>query len=55
MKRTLMFLGMTGGSYLGWWAGDAIGFGLMGSFLMSSLGSIIGIVVAWKILVSYFD
>lgn len=55
MNRTLMFLAMTLGGYVGWWAGEAIGFGLMGTFLVSSLGSIVGVVVAWKIMVSYLD
>ncbi len=55
MNRLLMFAGMTVGGYAGWWAGDAIGFGLMGTFLVSSLGTLVGIVVAWKILVDYLD
>jgi hypothetical protein len=35
------------------WAGDYLGFGLMGSFLVSFLGSAVGIVVAWKVQTDY--
>jgi hypothetical protein len=55
MNRLLMFLGTTVGGYVGWWAGDCLGFGLMGAFLVSSLGSMIGLFVAWKVLVDYLN
>lgn len=55
MNRLLMFIGMTVGGYVGWWAGDYLGFGLMGTFLISSLGSMVGIFVAWKVLVDYLS
>jgi hypothetical protein len=48
VERLLMFIGMTVGGYVGWWAGDCMGFELMGEFLVSSFGSLIGIVVAWR-------
>lgn len=53
MNRLLMFIAMTVGAYIGWWAGGAIGFGLMGTFAVSSLGSLVGIYVAWKVLTDY--
>ncbi len=53
MIRLLMFIGMTVGGYVGWWAGDAIGFGLMGTFLVSTLGSLAGIYVVWKVMTDY--
>jgi hypothetical protein len=43
-----MFVGMTVGGYVGWWAGDYFGFDLMGTFLISSVGSIAGIYAAWR-------
>jgi hypothetical protein len=49
MNRLLMFMGMTVGGYLGWWIGESIGFGLMGTFWISTLGSIAGVYVAWKL------
>ena len=53
MIRLLMFIGMTVGGYVGWWVGDAIGFGLMWTFLVSTLGSLAGIYVVWKVLTDY--
>jgi len=54
MVRSLGFVGMTLGGYLGWWAGDCIGLGLMGTFLVSSLGSLAGMCLAWWIMSDYF-
>jgi len=53
VNRLLMFVGMTVGGYVGWCAGDYIGFGLMGTFLVSSLGSLAVIYVAWRVLTEY--
>ena len=55
MTRLLMFVGMTLGGAIGWWVGDAIGFGLMGTFLVSMLGSLAGVYVAWKVLITYLS
>lgn len=55
MNRSLMFIGMTVGGYLGWWAGEWLGFGFMGAFLVSSFGSLVGIFVAWKVLTDYLS
>jgi len=55
MTRLLMFIGVTIGGYVGWWAGDCIGLGLMGKFMVSSLGSFAGIYAAWRVLTDYLD
>ena len=55
MTRLLMFIGMTGGGYFGWWVGECFGFGLMGAFLFSSLGSLAGVYVAWRVLTDYLS
>ncbi len=55
VNRLLMFVGMSLGGYVGWGVGDYLGFGLMGSFLVSSLGSLVGVYVAWRVLVDYLD
>jgi hypothetical protein len=49
-----MFLGMTAGGYVGWWVGDYFDLGLMTTFLVSSLGSAVGIFVVWRIMRDYF-
>ena len=55
VTRLLMFIGMTGGGYFGWWVGECFGFGLMGAFLFSSLGSLAGVYVAWRVLTDYLS
>jgi hypothetical protein len=55
MHRMLMFVGMTVGSYIGWIAADYVGFGLMGTFLVSCLGSLAGIYVTWRVMTDYLD
>lgn len=48
-----MFIGMTVGGYVGWWAGECMGFDFMGDLFVSSLGSIVGVVAAWRIITKY--
>ena len=55
MNRLLIFIGMILGGYIGWWAGDYIGLGLMGTFLVSVLGTVAGVYVAWKVGEDYLD
>jgi hypothetical protein len=55
MTRLLMFVGMTLGGWLGWWAGECMGFELMGTFLISSFGSLVGVYVAWRVLTDYLS
>ncbi|NQT15362.1 MAG: hypothetical protein HQ582_21580 [Planctomycetes bacterium] len=55
MHRLLMFVGMTLGGYVGWWAGDYVGLGLMGTFLVSALGSLAGVYLAWRIIRDYLE
>lgn len=55
VNRLLMFVGMTVGGYAGWWLGDCFGFGLMGDFLLSSVGSIVGIFAVWRLMTEYLD
>ena len=55
MTRLLMFVGTTVGGYLGWWLGECLGFGMMGAFLVSILGSAVGIYAAWRVVTDYLD
>jgi hypothetical protein len=48
-----MFIGMVVGGYAGWWLGDYFDFGLMATFLVSTLGSAVGVYVAWRIMRDY--
>jgi hypothetical protein len=51
----LMFIATTVGGYAGWWLGEYMGFGLMGAFLISSLGSMVGIYVVWRVMTDYLE
>ena len=53
MNRMMIFVGMTLGGWVGWWAGDYVGLGLMGTFLVSSLGSFAGVYLAWRVMKDY--
>jgi F0F1-type ATP synthase assembly protein I len=55
MTRLLIFIGMFVGGYLGWWVGDYFDLGLMGVFLVSSLGTAAGVYLGWKVGQGYFD
>lgn len=55
MTRLLIFIGMVVGGYVGWWLGDYLGLGLMGTFLLSTLGSAVGVCLGWKVGRGYFD
>jgi hypothetical protein len=53
MNRLLMFIGTTAGGYLGWWIGDCLGFGLIGALALSTVGSLLGVYAAWRVLTDY--
>jgi hypothetical protein len=51
MMRLCIFVGMTVGGIAGSMLGGAFGWGMfdLGSFLLSGVGSILGVFVEWKI------
>jgi hypothetical protein len=49
MSRFLIMVGMVGGGYVGWWAGEYVGFGLLATFAVSTVGSAVGVYIGWKI------
>lgn len=49
MTKLCIFVATTIGSYLGWWLGDFLGWGLGGAFIVSGIGSILGVFAGWKI------
>ena len=55
MNRLLMFIGIIVGGYVGWYVGDYFGFGLMGDFLVSTVGSMIGVYAAWRVMRDYLS
>ena len=53
MNKLLIMIGLTLFSWLGWWAGAPFGF--FTGFLLSGVGSLIGVYVGWRINRDYFD
>jgi hypothetical protein len=53
MNRVVIFIGMTLGGWVGWWLGQR--FGVMTAFILSTLGSLGGVIVGWRIARDYFS
>ena len=49
MKTIVIMSGMFVASWLGWLAGESLGFGFFGNFVLSSVASFAGIYVGWRI------
>lgn len=49
MNKLCIFAGTTIFGYLGWGLGTALGFEFFGSFLLSGLGSLVGVWAGWKV------
>ena len=48
-----LFIGLTVGGWMGWWLGER--FGIMTAFILSTLGSISGVILGWRIGRSHFS
>lgn len=53
--KLCIFIAMTVFSYLGWWLGSLLGGGIMTSFWLSGLGTMIGIYLGWRIYRDYLS
>jgi uncharacterized membrane protein YfcA len=49
MTKLLIFIGTTIGGYVGWWAGERLGFEFFVNFLLSGAGSLVGVYAGWKL------
>ncbi len=45
--KFLIFIGLNVGGYAGWVLGEPMG--IMAAFLISSLGSFLGVIAGWKL------
>ena len=45
--KLLIFVGINVGGGLGWWAGEQ--FGVMTAFILSGIGSVLGVFGGWKV------
>jgi len=48
MDKLCIFVGTVIGGYLFWYVGDLLGFEFLGCFLLSGLGSMVGVFAGWK-------
>lgn len=53
MNKLCIFLGMTIFGWIGWRAGEKVGF--MTAFLSSGIASMVGVYVGWRINREYFE
>jgi outer membrane lipoprotein SlyB len=53
MTKLFIWIGVFVGGWLGWFLGDLIG-GFGWAFAISSIGSIAGVIIGWKIANYYF-
>jgi hypothetical protein len=49
MNKLCIFGGTTVFGYAGWFVGELLGFDFFGCFLLSGLGSILGVWLGWKL------
>ena len=49
MTKLCIFAGTTILGYAAWYLGDALGLSFFGSFLLSGLGSVVGVYAGWKL------
>ena len=49
MSKLCIFAGTLIVGYAGWFAGDALGLGFFGAFLLSGAGSLLGVWLGWKL------
>lgn len=49
MNKLCIFVGTLVGGYVAWFLGDALGFEFFGCFLLSGLGSLVGVWAGWKV------
>jgi len=48
MTKLCIFVGMMLGSYGGWYTAQALGWSLWGMFMLSGVGSVLGVFLGWK-------
>ena len=53
MRKLCILIGVTVLGWVGWWLGAFVG--LMTAFILSGIGSILGVYVGWRIHRDYLD
>jgi hypothetical protein len=53
MVKLCIFAGTTIGSYAFWYLGSLLGLEFVGCFLLSGVGSVVGVYAGWKVAQRY--
>lgn len=53
MDKLCIFAGTTIGSYAFWYLGDMLGFDFLWCFVLSGVGSLVGVYAGWKVAKHY--
>ncbi len=53
VNKLCIFVGTMVGGYAGWFLGGALGWEFFGCFLLSGLGSLVGVWAGWKVAQRY--
>ena len=53
MDKLCIFVGTTIGGYAFWYLGDLIGLEFVGCFVLSGVGSMVGVYAGWKVAQHY--
>ena len=53
MGKLCIFIGMTIFGMAGWWLGDR--FGMLAAYLLSGVGSMVGVYAGWRISRDYLE
>ena len=53
MDKLCIFAGTIIGSYAFWYAGEKLGLGFVGCFVLSGIGSLLGVYAGWKVAQHY--
>jgi hypothetical protein len=53
MMKLCIFAGTTIGGYAFWYLGELLGFEFLGCFVLSGLGSLVGVYAGWKVGLRY--
>ena len=53
MNKLCILIGMTAGSWVGWWLGARVD--LLTGFILSGVGSLVGVYMGWRVNRDYFD
>jgi hypothetical protein len=55
VNKICIFIGTAFGGYIGWWLGEARGWDFSTNFMLSGVGSLVGVYVSTKLARKFLD